>query len=100
VKQKKERRNQGRSQSPGQGAVQNGPGPTLPCGSAVQAPLLYFKSLAAQVDRFLGSSSRRARVNQVVIVVCIRPRSFVILLSVWQRVIWPGTVPGPQAYCS
>src|SRR5262249_21074602 len=59
---KKERRNQGRSPSPDQGAAKNSTWPTLPFGSAVQALLLCFKGLAAQVGRFRGSSSCRSRV--------------------------------------
>ncbi len=64
---KRERRTQGRSQSPREEAHQNSTWPTLPCsGSAVQALLLMFKSPEAQVRGFLGSRNLTLARHQIV----------------------------------
>src|SRR5947209_6064449 len=66
--------NQGRSQNPDQGAQKNGTWPTLPFGSAVQAPLLLQEPCGSGWS-FSGKQYERLRVVQIVFMAVVAAES-------------------------
>ena len=93
---KKERRNQGRSRNACQGVEWNGPWPTLPCGSAVKAPLPLFKNR-------LPGSGWQFSVKQFLTLARVsgcprgrhRARPRIVQFSSPFRVLWKHRLPAP-----